>query len=64
MASQVGDRIEVGLSDLGTVFIFHMTSASGDTWRVQAGAHTVATVDSETRAETIARALCGDDRLV
>ena len=63
MSSMVEDRIEVGTSDLGNVFIFHFASADGETWQVRAGNHTVATVDSQSRAEAIARVLCGDDRL-
>ena len=70
MSTQVGERVEVGSCDLGSVFIFHFASKgdytdapAGETWQVRAGNHTVATCDSEERANAVAIALCGHDRL-
>ena len=70
MSTQQEDRVEVGECDLGKVFIFHFASADPSTnaptrdfWRVVAGNHTIADVDSPERADKIANALCGDDRV-
>ncbi len=60
----VATRTEVGLCDLGNVFIFAQTSADGERWMVRAGNHTIGTYDSESQAEAVARTLCGDDRLI
>lgn len=68
MATQVGDRIEVGTCDMGNVFIFHRAERDGrtdaqvnDTWTVRAGNHTVGTYSTEADAEALARALVGDN---
>ena len=59
----ISERTEVGTCEMGNVFIFARTSSAGPTWMVRAGNHTIATVDSEARAEEIARTLCGDQNL-
>lgn len=70
MASMTEPRVEVGVCDLGNVFIFHFAEEdpysgkpTNETWQVRAGNHTVATVDSEDKANRIAAALCGHERL-
>ena len=71
MASMTEPRVEVGLSDLGNVFIFHKAEQDGytgkpinETWVVRAGNHDIVTTSDQSRAETVARAICGDDRLL
>ena len=59
------ERVEVGLSDLGNVFIFHRTSfTDGESWIVRAGNHDILATADQSRAEAAARAICGDDRLI
>ena len=71
MASMVEPRTEVGLSDLGNVFIIHFAEQDGytgkpinDKWIVRAGNHDIVTTNDQSRAEAVARAICGDDRLL
>ena len=71
MASMTEPRVEVGLSDLGNVFIFHKAEQDGytgkpinDTWIVRAGNHDIVTTSDQSRAKAVARAICGDDRLL
>ena len=71
MASMVEPRTEVGLSDLGNVFIIHFAEQDGytgkpinDKWVVRAGNHDIVTTNAQSRAEAVARAICGDDRLI
>ena len=56
-------RIEVGQCDLGYVFIFRVTSADGERWRVHAGSHAIGTYADEAQANAVARTLCGEQQL-
>ena len=66
MASMVEDRIEVGESDKGKVFIFHFAEKQdyrdeneNDSFEVRVGNHTILTTTNRLAAETVANALCG-----
>ena len=70
MSAMVEDRVEVGTCDMGNVFIFHRAEKGdytdkpvNDTWMVRAGNHTVGTYNTEARANAVAIALCGNDRV-
>ena len=65
MSSMVEDRIEVGTSDMGNVFIFHFAEKGDYTdalenhrFEVRAGNHTILTTDDRSEAETVANAMC------
>ena len=59
MSKTVADRIEVGKSDLGTVFIHEFANQSETRFEVRAGNHTVVTTPSRERALEVANALAG-----
>ena len=66
MSSMVEDRIEVGTSDKGNVFIFHFAEKGDYTdalenhrFEVRAGNHTILTTADRAAAESVANALCG-----
>ena len=66
MASMVEDRIEIGESDKGKVFIFHFAEKEdyrdafeNDSFEVRVGNHTILTTSNRLAAETVANALCG-----
>ena len=66
MSSMVEDRIQVGTSDKGNVFIFHFAEKGDYTdalenhrYEVRAGNHTILTTSDRAAAETVANALCG-----
>ena len=70
MSTQVEPRVEVGMSQMGYVFIYHKASKGDytdkpvdETWQVRAGNHTVGTYDTEAQANDVARTLCGEQRL-
>lgn len=49
---------------MGSVFIFEQhTGSEGDLWMVRAGNHTIGTYATEAAANSVARALCGDQGL-